>query len=264
MLVIFVTAFQVSRIPRRTVLKSSPGFTVIGADGKTVDLTRSEKEKIFVDAMQSYYFSGRQILTDAEFDQLKEDLIWEGSEYATLSRNETAFLNAVSAYATGTPIMSDVEFDELKKALKSQGSIVATSKEPRCFLDTGVCSVTFSEDKFRKLVLYVPALLAGIVLWTGLTYELVPATRSLNPLITQLLGLPVVAAATQLITERLIFVEPLIATGPCPECSVNNRIFFGGILGVEGPGQEAQVKCTNCNTALTINRDTLRVSTPPK
>ncbi|KAJ8604294.1 hypothetical protein CTAYLR_002513 [Chrysophaeum taylorii] len=243
---------------------SEGGYTLVGADGKEVSLTVQEKERIFVDAMQSYYYSGRQLLSDVEFDQLKEELMWEGSEYAMLSRNETMFLSAVGAYSRGEPAMSDAEFDELKASLKAQGSIVATSKEPRCFLDTGVCSVTFVEDKFRKLVLYVPALLLSVAAWTGGTYELVPASRGLNPLISLLVGFPIISVLTSFVTEQLIFVEPLIATGPCPECGYKNRIFFGDILGVQGPTDFAEVDCPNCKTKLTIQRDTLRVSTPPK
>lgn len=237
---------------------------MVGADGKAMDLTLAEKERIFIDAMQSFYFSGKQMLSDSEFDQLKEDLMWEGSEYAMLSRNETRFLNAVQYYGKGAPIMTDEEFDELKTSLKAQNSIVATSKEPRCFLDTGVCSVTFTEDPYRKLVLYVPAFLVLSVLWTAGCYELVPAVRQINPLLYFLVGTPVVAAITQFLTEQLIFKEPLIATGPCPNCNVNNRIFFGDILGVDGPGDSAEVNCVNCKTKLTISRDTLRVSTPAK
>ena len=42
-----------------------------------------------------------EVLNDAEFDLLKEDLAWEGSNYAVLSRDETRFLGAMGAYARG-------------------------------------------------------------------------------------------------------------------------------------------------------------------
>ena len=41
------------------------------------------------------------------------------------------------------------EFDALKASLKAQGSIVACSTEPRCFLDTGICSVAFCAETNR-------------------------------------------------------------------------------------------------------------------
>eukprot|EP00629_Pelagomonadales_sp_RCC1024_P003267 CAMPEP_0119266406 /NCGR_PEP_ID=MMETSP1329-20130426/4903_1 /TAXON_ID=114041 /ORGANISM="Genus nov. species nov., Strain RCC1024" /LENGTH=280 /DNA_ID=CAMNT_0007266285 /DNA_START=138 /DNA_END=980 /DNA_ORIENTATION=+ len=236
-------------------------FTATGVDGKEMSLTMAEKERVFIDAIQSYYFDGRQVLSDAEFDQLKEDLAWEGSEYAVLSRDETRFLGAMGAYARGeAEIMSDAEFDALKASLKAKGSIVATSTEPRCFLDTGVCSVTFTPDRFRGVVLYLPAILTLTLLWTGGLFELVPASRGLNPLLTLLAGSPIIYAGAQYITEQLIFKDPFIAQGPCPDCGANNRLYFGDILGVEGCGIEGDVQCTNCKTNLKVNRDTLRVS----
>ena len=249
---------------RRATVEDRESFTMMGADGKPVDLTTTEKERIFIEALQSYYVSGRSVLSDDDFDQLKEDLIWEGSEYATLDRSETKFLQAMSAYSKGSPIMSDTEFDELKTSLKSQGSIVAVSKEPRCYIDTGVCSVTFREDRFRELILYAPATFVSLILWTGGLYELVPASRGLNPLLTIVVGLPIVLTIAQYLTEKVIFNEPFIAQGPCPNCNVNNRIFFGDILGVDGPGPSATVSCTNCGASLEIDRNTLRVSTEQK
>lgn len=160
--------------------------------GKPIVLSVEEKERIFVDALQAYYYDGREILSDKvntptyttertrpllravrqgrghslscksthpcgnawshritspqvpharilsptqpaytrtpttplqphttqDFDQLKEDLLWEGSQVAALNRDETKFLAAMSAYLTGAPIMSDAEFDKLKASLK--------------------------------------------------------------------------------------------------------------------------------------------------
>jgi hypothetical protein len=248
-----------------TVEKPAEEFTIVGADGKKMSLSLEEKERIFIDAIQSYYFSGREVLNDAEFDLLKEDLAWEGSNYAVLSRNETRFLGAMGAYAKGEPsLMSDEEFDELKASLKAQGSIVAVSKEPRCFIDTGVCSVTFTPDRFRAIVLYLPAILALTVVWSGGTYELVPAARGLNPVISLLIGSPFIGAAAQYITEQLIFKDPFIAQGPCPDCGANNRLFFGDILGVEGAGESGDIQCANCKIPLAVNRATLRVSSKTK
>ena len=43
-------------------------------------LTTGEKERIFMDAIQSFYYNQRQMLDDDDFDKLKEDLSWEGSQ----------------------------------------------------------------------------------------------------------------------------------------------------------------------------------------
>lgn len=45
--------------------------------GKAIVLSVEEKERIFIDALQAYYYDGREILSDRDFDQLKEDLLWE-------------------------------------------------------------------------------------------------------------------------------------------------------------------------------------------
>lgn len=47
--------------------------------GKPMLLTTGEKERIFTDAIQSFYYNQRQMLDDDDFDKLKEDLAWEGS-----------------------------------------------------------------------------------------------------------------------------------------------------------------------------------------
>ena len=45
-----------------------------------IRLSVGEKERMFLDALQSYYVSGRQVMDDVEFDALKEDLAWSGSD----------------------------------------------------------------------------------------------------------------------------------------------------------------------------------------
>eukprot|EP01041_Mallomonas_annulata_P006979 gene6979-14185_t len=81
---------------------------VDSATGEPILLTREEKERVFLDSIQTYYITGKPNLSDSEFDKLREDLSWEGSALVTLNRNETLFLNAMGA-ATG------ISFDELKE-----------------------------------------------------------------------------------------------------------------------------------------------------
>lgn len=231
--------------------------------GKPIVLTVDEKERIFTDALQAYYFDGRQTLNDRDFDQLKEDLMWEGSPLAILSRDETKFLSAMSAYLKGTPIMSDTEFDELKASLKANGSEIAVSKEPKCFIDTGICSVTWKKDTLRQYVAYSPIGAVFFVLWSALAFELTPL-RFVNPIITLLLGSPFIYFGTVAVAENLFYSNPLIASGPCPNCGADNRIYFGNALGVEGFSEEGTVKCGSCATELTVSRKSLRVSTPAK
>lgn len=42
---------------------------------------------------------------------------------------------------------SDTEFDRLKSSLRETGSLVAVSTEPKCYIDTGICTVTFQVRK---------------------------------------------------------------------------------------------------------------------
>jgi len=241
--------------------------------GEKILLTREEKERVFLDCIQSFYYSGGKnsaMLSDEQFNLLRNDLSWEGSALVTLSRNETLFMNAIMAYNKGTPILSNSEFDDLKRSLRESKSKIAVDKEPKCYVDTGVCKVTWSPDSIRTSSLYVPASLFLTTIYLGVFYELPFIRGFFNPLFLLIVGaLPIYNGAKK-ITEEFLFKNPSIATGPCPKCGVENRIFFGDVLGVEGDDDESSLKCTNCKTPLTVKRSTLRVSTlstpagPPK
>lgn len=232
--------------------------------GKLIRLTVQEKERIFLDSLQTYYASGRQVLDDAEFDLLKEDLQWNGSDVVNLNRKEAKYLGAMQAYLKGAPILSDAEFDDLKTDLKEQGSKFAVSTEPTCYIDTGVCKVTLQEDFFRSNLLYVPVGATLIALWLGPVFEIVALAIRLNPLFFLLVGAFPIYYLTPLITDNLIFQDFKIAYGPCPSCEAENRIYFGDVLFVEGFKDVAEVKCKNCKTVFRVQRDTLRASTLPK
>jgi len=127
--------------------------------GKTIQLTIVEKEKIYLDAMQSFYYSGRELLSETEFQTLKEDLQWNGSPVIAMNRAETQYLNAMQAFNRGEKIMKDEDFDKLKLQLKAENSKVAVSTEPKCYIDTGICTVTLVNDDFRTNLLYLPVTL---------------------------------------------------------------------------------------------------------
>ena len=44
----------------------------------------------------------------------------------------------------------------------------SVSTEPKCYVDTGVCKVTWSPDTLRTTSLYVPAVLLSTIVWIGL------------------------------------------------------------------------------------------------
>ena len=204
------------------------------------------------------------MLNDNDFDLLKEDLEWNGSPLVTMNRNEAKYLAAVEAYLKGEPILSDSEFDSLKQELKDSGSKFAVDTEPKCYIDTGVCKVTLQEDKFRSNLLYLPAGSILTVLWLGLGFEFIEPIIRLNPIILTLLGAPWIYTGAKLFTESVLFENLFVAYGPCPSCEYENRVFFGNILGVEGFSTQADVKCPNCKTQFSVQRETLRASTVPK
>lgn len=84
------------------------------------------------------------MLNDAEFDLLKEDLSWNGSDMVKLNRKEAKFLAAMKAYQKGEPMISDAEFDQLKAELKEEGSQFASTKEPRCYIGESIVWEKFS------------------------------------------------------------------------------------------------------------------------
>ena len=234
------------------------------SSGERIRLTLEEKERIFLDALQSFYASGRQLLSDADFDLLKEDLQWNGSEMVVMNRKEVRFVSAMMAYKKGEPNISDAEYDTLKSELKEEGSKFAVSREPICYIDTGVCKATFEKDFFRTNLLYLPLGATLTLIWLTFGFELFHPLVALNPLALLVLGAFPIYKATKTITEDLVFGKFTIAYGPCPACGAENRIYFGDILKVEGFKKVADLKCTTCKADFRVQRETLRASTLPK
>ena len=169
-------------------------------------LTREEKERIFLDSIQSYYFSGKPKIPDDQFDALKEDLSWEGSALVSLNRNETLFINAMQAYLKGQPILTDKQWDSLKKSLLESGSKIAVSSPPTCYVDTGVCKVTWRKDNLRTSSLYIPPTIIGVILYLGIIYEIDAfAALQFNPLFALLLGSYPIYVIVKVITEDILF-----------------------------------------------------------
>ncbi len=140
-----------------------------------------------------------------------------------------------------------------------KNSKIAVSTEPKCYLDTGVCKVTWSPDSIRTASLYTPATLLISLVYVGLvskdckfdfnlcfrwkmwfnlfafqSYEILTAVGlNLNPLIALLVGVAPISTISKSITENIFFKDPFIVYGACPTCGVENRVFFGDVLGVQ-------------------------------
>ena len=55
-----------------------------------------------------------------DFDLLKEDLAWSGSNVISMNRKEVEYVNAMQAFNKGEKMMEDEAFDKLKKELKEE------------------------------------------------------------------------------------------------------------------------------------------------
>lgn len=238
-------------------------------DKKKEKRTVGELEQDFLEALQSFYFEKKSIMTNEEFDHLKEELMWEGSSVVMLSSDEQKFMEASLAYVVGKPIMTDAEYDELKLRLKKASSKVAL-EGPRCSLRSRNVYSDLTVDYFKMFLLNVPAALVALTLvfflddLTGfeITY-LLELPEPYSFIFTWFVVLPATYFIARAITYAIL-KDFLILKGPCPNCGTENISFFGTILTVPSGGPLNEVKCENCGTALMYNADTRLITLDEK
>lgn len=244
-------------MPEVVVDENIGGFCSINArTGQRQELTLREKESVFLDAMQAF-FHGESKLSNEEFDELKEELTWQGSDVVTLSRDEFRFLDAAKAYENGEPVMNDVEFDTLKKKLQSEGSVVAIQRGPRCSIRR---QITFSDvipDVNRTLVLYTPAGVIMALLWLSFAFEVTPL-HTVDPVLSLLIGSPIIFLLARAITG-LVVPNAQIMVGDCPSCGRRTHVLFGNVLNNPGFEDVADVNCEKCKAKLQVQRDSNRM-----
>lgn len=239
---------------------------------KSAKRTLGELEADFLEALQSFYYEGKPTMSNEEFDNLKEELTWEGSKVIMLSADEQRFMEASLAYQAGKQILSDEEYDNLKIKLKRSSSVVAI-EGPRCSLRSRKVVSDSMVDYLKMTLLNVPAALVAV----GLVFFLDDVTGFE---ITYLLELPepysflftwfVVLPTTYLIAQSLtnvVLKDALILKGPCPNCGENTTSFFGTILTIDSGGPVNNVKCDNCGALLLYDLNTRLIEldpTPPE
>eukprot|EP00897_Mesotaenium_endlicherianum_P005160 jgi/Mesen1/4672/ME000241S03712 len=224
-----------------------------------------EMEQEFLLALQAFYLDQKPTMSNEEFDQLKEELQWQGSSVVLLSPDEQKFMEASLAYAAGTPFLSDVDYDILKQKLKKQSSRVAI-EGPRCSLRSKKVYSDSTVDYLKMTLLNVPAALIalGLVFFlddlTGfeITY-LLELPEPYSFLFTWLIVLPITFLIAQSITN-FVFKDFLILKGPCPNCGANNVSFFGTILSVANEQRSNDVKCEACSSVIRFDMDTRRIT----
>ena len=203
-------------------------------------------------ALQNYYYDGSSKMTDAEFENLQEELVWSGSSVAVLSSDEKRFLEATMSYGKGNPIMNDVEFDAIKVKLKAANSVV-TQAGPRCSIRSKRVYSDAEPDYLKMTLLNLPAalLVLGFVFAiddiTG--FEITKAIELPPPysiLFLWGLVLPTVYVLASSITNAVL-PDALILKAPCPECGTENQAYFGGIFNVAGNTRSAVIECVNPN-----------------
>lgn len=238
---------------------------------KKSNKTIGEKEQEFLLALQAFYLGSEPLMTNEEFDILKEDLTWEGSKVIVLSKEEQKFMEASLAYQAGKPFLSDKEYDDLKITLKQQGSEVAI-EGPRCSLRSRKVYSDSQVDYLRMTLLNVPAALIALLLvffvddLTGfeITY-LLELPEPYSFLFTWFVVLPATYLVAQSITGAFV-KDFLILQGPCPNCGTRNVSFFGTILTVSSGLNVNTVKCESCGSTLSYDMQTRRItleSLPP-
>lgn len=231
----------------------------------------AEMEQDFLLALQSFYIDGSPMMSNEEFDHLKEELIWEGSSVAVLSSDEQKFMEASLAYQAGKSFLSDAEYDDLKLQLKKQGSKLAIAG-PRCSLRSKRVYSDSVVDYLRMTLLNVPAALIALAFVflvddvTGfeITY-LLELPEPYSFLFTWFIVLPTVYLIASSLTN-LVFRDFLILKGPCPTCGETNVSFFGNILGIQSDGKSNKMKCDSCTSTLMFDLETRRITleAPPE
>ncbi|CAD5328763.1 unnamed protein product [Arabidopsis thaliana] len=220
-----------------------PYCSINKAEKKTI----GEMEQEFLQALQSFYYDGKAIMSNEEFDNLKEELMWEGSSVVMLSSDEQRFLEASMAYIDGSDIVSE---------------------GPRCSLRSKKVYSDLAVDYFKMLLLNVPATVVALGLFfflddiTGfeITY-IMELPEPYSFIFTWFAAVPVIVYLALSIT-KLIIKDFLILKGPCPNCGTENTSFFGTILSISSGGKTNTVKCTNCGTAMVYDSGSRLITLP--
>jgi hypothetical protein len=228
--------------------------------------TIGEMEQEFLRALQSFYYDQKAIMSNEEFDNLKEELMWEGSSVVMLSADEQRLLEASMAYIAGNPIMSDAEFDELKLRLKQDGSDIVT-EGPRCSLRSRKVYSDLTVDYLKMFLLNAPATVVALGLFffidelTGFEVNIFQFPEPFGFIFTWFAALPLILVTAQVVTKAIIN-DVLIVKGPCPNCGTENLSFFGTILSIASGGATNTVKCANCKTVMVYDSKTRLITLP--
>jgi len=220
------------------------------SNGKAMSLFA--KEQLYLDCCAAYNVDGETLLTDEEYEKLKTDLTFEGSQVILMSREEIKFMVAANRYNKGKPIMSDEEFDTLRKKLKNKGSLAVKHEAASCKMDESgrkVCKADIFPDEGKNALLYTPALVLTALLFNEWAFWF----KGWDPILSLILGSPFIVVGTYVLTNFIYFQSPYIAKATCPSCGTPQNIYFGDILWVSGKPVESTVQTQCCNKGCGVD-----------
>jgi len=119
------------------------GITAVDLEQCTV----AQMEEMYVDAIWAYYKDGVQLLSDEQYDKLRQELQWQGSGFPTLSREEVEFVKATLSYWRGEPVATDEEWKELKRKVLADGK----RKDVTAFLLYSKGRETLDPETFEEM-----------------------------------------------------------------------------------------------------------------
>jgi len=67
-------------------------FMGVDSSGNPVTLTLAAREKLYLDATAAFHLDGSALIEDDDYDQLKNDLAFEGSKVGLMNRDEIKFM----------------------------------------------------------------------------------------------------------------------------------------------------------------------------
>ena len=205
-------------------------------------------------------------MSNEEFENLKEELVWAGSKVAVPSADELRFLEASLAYNSGgKPVMSDAEFDALKVALKRDGSFV-TAQGPRCSIRTKKMYADAAPDYLLMTALNLPAAIGTLAVLFSIDdltgFEITKLIELPEPwgiVVVWGVVLPLLYVFASSLTG-LVLRDSVILRAPCPSCGEPARSYFGDLLGVAGNKDRNPVECGGCGAKLEFDNGQRRVT----
>jgi len=248
-----------SAVAERAGAESNLGdFCSIDGKGAKVERTTGEMEQEFLGALASYYYEGKAVMSDDEFNLLKDELLWRGSSVPVLDGEEQRFLEAAIAYSKGTPIMSDADYDKLKTGLRSNNSVV-TAQGPRCSIRSRKMYSDAQIDYAKMTLLNMPGVLIVLGVMYGADFlsgfELTAAIELPPPLGIGLLWGIVLPAAFVLSSSitNILLRDALILKGACPSCGTETFSYFGEVMSIAPSAAQNVIDCPSCNACLVFD-----------